>query len=117
MRPKFRIALLICTTILLGNYHIVTDTNTLFIKRPYFGFSDVISSIGACTSTSWITAQNNHPSLCKALEEEGYLETNNEMKERINNEWQNNMKEYQDCIITCDSMSSENTLDCINSCS
>ena len=114
-RKVFWFLLLWAVMILLGNYHVVTDADGIFVKRPYFWFSDIISSVDACTSTSWITAQNNHPSLCKALQTNGDIETNQEMDNRLDKEFQDHMEEYEECTNKCD-FNSDNYASCIRAC-
>lgn len=76
----------------LGNYHIVSDTREVFIKRPYFGFNDTVKSIDACTEVPYFIAMSKHQSLCEALQKAGYLETDEARKERINKEIEEEMK-------------------------
>jgi hypothetical protein len=78
-------------TIIIGNYHIVlnaTDSSRafIFIKRPYFGFSDILGDINACTVAPYYSVVSNHPSLCRALQNAGYLENDNERTQRIETE-------------------------------
>ncbi len=77
--------------IFLGNYHIVLDATDLlrgsiFIKRPYFGFSDIIGSTNNCTNAPYYSVMLNHPSLCRALQNAGYLESEEARKKRIEQE-------------------------------
>ena len=57
----------------LGQYHIVFGTKEILVKRPYVGFSDIIGDVNACTGIPKIIAMSNHPSLCQALTNAGYL--------------------------------------------
>src|SRR6056297_3495665 len=72
--------------VIFGNYHLVPDTNKLLVERPYFGFSDTIGSVNACTDVPYFVAVSKHASLCKALQKAGYLESDEEREQRIKKE-------------------------------
>lgn len=59
--------------IFLGKYHIVPGTDEIIIKRPYFGFSDIIGDVNKCTGLPYIIVMSQHPSLCRALMDAGYF--------------------------------------------
>jgi hypothetical protein len=69
--------------LVLGSFHIVSDAPTVFVSRPYFGFSDMFASRKVCTSGPWIFAKAQHPSLCLALQEAGLIETDEEFESRV----------------------------------
>lgn len=85
--------------IVIGNYHIVLNATDplrafIFIKRPYFGLSDILGDINACTGTPYYIAISNHPSLCKALQNAGYLESDNTRTQRIETETAEQLQEF-----------------------
>jgi len=113
--------------IAVGNYHIVLNATDItrafvFIKRPYFGFSDILGDINACTGVPYYSVMLNHPSLCKALQNAGYLEGEKERSKRIQREVQqefnNSFSETSECLKRCELNQSDtnNYLRCLDSC-
>jgi len=85
--------------IVIGNYHIVLNATDplrafIFIKRPYFGFSDILGDINACTGAPYYSVMSNHPSLCRALQNTGYLENEETRKQKIETEISEQIQEY-----------------------
>lgn len=91
----FTALLVIVAAIILGQYHIVSGTPSPLVKRPYFGFSDIYGSIDECTNVPYIIAMNNHQSLCKALQEAGFLESDEQRNFRIKSEIQIQSEDIQ----------------------
>lgn len=113
--------------IVIGNYHIVLNATDplralIFIKRPYFGFSDILGDINACTGAPYYSVMSNHPSLCRALQNAGYLENDNTRTQRIETETNQKLQqEYQKkdaCFKSCDSLKNDfdNYLPCMENC-
>ena len=87
------IFLFIAIIFVIGNYHIVLNATDpmrafIFIKRPYFGFTDILGDINACTNAPYYSVMSNHPSLCRALQNAGYLESEGTRSQRIQQEVQ-----------------------------
>jgi len=87
--------------IVIGNYHIVLNATDplrafVFIKRPYFGFSDILGDINACTGAPYYSVMSNHPSLCRALQNTGYLESEEARTKRIEIETSEQIQKYND---------------------
>ena len=85
-----KIFLLIIIVVFIGiisaNFHIVVDTPKTFIRREYIGFEDPIASIDRCTGIPYFVAMSKHQSLCKSLQREGYLESDDQREERVKKE-------------------------------
>ncbi len=100
---------------IIWNYHIVFNTSSILVARPYFGFSDIIADSNACTSGPWIIAMSNHPSLCKGLQNAWYLESDDEMNSKIADKIKDNLNNYQDCASKCNFTDTEYSK-CVNNC-
>lgn len=102
--------------LILGNYHIVLDTQEGFIKRPYFGFSDIIGEIDTCTEIPYFVAISQHASLCRALQKAGYLESEEARESRIKKEVEAEIKETEKQVQERVKKETEKTRECINEC-
>lgn len=121
------IFLFVATIFILGNYHIVLNATDLtktfiFIKRPHFGLTDIVGDINACTEAPYYSVMLNHPSLCKALQNAGYLESEEVRSQRIQQEVQqefnNSFSEINGCLRRCELNKSNpnNYLRCLDGC-
>lgn len=91
--------LIFVAVIVIGNYHIVLNATDplralIFIKRPYFGFSDILGDINACSGAPYFSVMSNHPSLCRALQNAGYLESEEMRNQRIETEIMQKLQLY-----------------------
>ncbi|MFA4941016.1 MAG: hypothetical protein WC582_00230 [Patescibacteria group bacterium] len=104
LSKQFKIILIfflfVALILVISNYHIVLDATDLtkpiiFIERPYWGFSDMISSVKTCTEAPRYSVMINHPSLCKALQNAGYLESEEAGIKRIEAETMQKLQLYK----------------------
>lgn len=109
------VLLLIAAALVLGNYHIVSDADSMFVKRPYFGFSDMFASSKVCTSGPWILAKAQHPSLCLALQNAGLIESDQAFQDRIKRENVEEAKQREECTSKCD-IDRSDYLSCMAAC-
>ncbi|MFA5360121.1 MAG: hypothetical protein WC349_04160 [Patescibacteria group bacterium] len=91
--------LIFIAVIVIGNYHIVLNATDplralIFVKRPYFGFSDIFGDINACSGAPYFSVMSNHPSLCRALQNAGYLESEEARSQRIETEIMQKLQLY-----------------------
>lgn len=108
------IFLLVVAAIILSQYHLVTGTTTIFIKRPYMGFSDMVANIDECMGIPYIVAMANHQSLCKALQAAGYLESDEMRQQRATDEINTRIRQSSDCVNAC--MYSAEPSKCFSTC-
>lgn len=98
---KFLIVFIIFVAIIvIGNYHIVLNATDplralIFIKRPYFGFSDILGDINTCSGAPYFSVMSNHPSLCRALQNARYLESEEARNQRIEAETMQKLQLYK----------------------
>lgn len=111
--PLLLLAVLL--VLLFGNYHIVSDSGSLLVKRPYFGFSDIFASAKVCTSGPWIIAKAQHPSLCLALQNAGLIESDAAFQSRVKSENAAEFQKHQECTSKCDYRRSDYAA-CISAC-
>ena len=109
------VSVLLIVVAIVGNYHIVYDVQSIFVSRPYFGFSDPVASIEECTNTPYIVAMSQHQSLCTALQNADYLESNESRRETVKENINERMNEVQSCVSNCDPMSVGYS-DCVSRC-
>ena len=111
--------------IIIGNYHIVFNAMDptkafVFIKRPYFGFDDILGDINTCTTAPYYSVMSNHPSLCKALQNARYLESEENRDKRIKKEVQqelnDSISETDKCLKRCGLNYSDEYLRCMDAC-
>ena len=67
------VLLVVACIVVLGNFHVVSGSPKLLVKRTSFGFSDAFASVDACTSGPKLIVMSLHPSLCNALIREGFI--------------------------------------------
>lgn len=72
------VVLVVLAVLLFGNFHVVSGSPKLFVKRTSFGFSDTFASVDACTSGPKMIVMSLHPSLCNALIHEGIIGDDND---------------------------------------
>jgi len=106
----------VCVILILGNYHIVLDTREVFIKRPYWGFGDIIGTIDTCTEIPYLVAMTKHASLCRALQRAGYLESEEAREKRIKKEVKTELEQVQKQIEQKIKKETEEREECLINC-
>ena len=67
--------LLVAVIFTLGEYHVVSGTPGLLVKRTSLGFADAFASVEDCVGPR-LFVFIAHPSLCAALERDGVIGSN-----------------------------------------